>query len=133
MRKHKIKRWIHCFLCGNQLEVRNSKREKPYLVCDPCGMQVFVRREEGINLLEDLIRNISSGRMSSINHFKDGLGLLNLVNCLEQLQSKREDLKLKVGVFDFSPSSKGINVAIAALDYEISCLENDLKGLVSNS
>ncbi len=37
-----------CPVCETPLPVRFTHRGKPYLVCDPCGVQVFVRRKEGI-------------------------------------------------------------------------------------
>jgi hypothetical protein len=47
---------IPCFLCGTRLEKRTDKNHKPYLVCDPCGLQAFVRRKLGIDRLDHLIR-----------------------------------------------------------------------------
>ena len=48
---------IPCCLCGRKLEKRTSKKGKPYFVCDPCGIQVFVRRKQGIERLEEFFRN----------------------------------------------------------------------------
>lgn len=46
---------IRCPLCGTQREIRTSKNGKPYVVCDsPCGLQMFVRRNAGINALQSL-------------------------------------------------------------------------------
>ena len=47
---------LPCFLCGCKLEKRVSKNSKPYFVCDPCGVQLFVRRKQGIERLENLFR-----------------------------------------------------------------------------
>ena len=33
-----------------------SKKTKPYLVCDDCGMQIFVRFEKGMKRLEKLLK-----------------------------------------------------------------------------
>ncbi|PYV68647.1 MAG: hypothetical protein DMG97_24140 [Acidobacteria bacterium] len=44
-----------CPVCGQGLEIRETKKDKPYLVCDPCGMQLFVRNETGISRLERLV------------------------------------------------------------------------------
>jgi DNA-directed RNA polymerase subunit RPC12/RpoP len=49
---------IPCFLCGRQLEKRTDKNGKPYFVCDPCGMQVFVRGKKGRELLDELFRDL---------------------------------------------------------------------------
>ena len=45
---------IACVLCQSPLEIRNSKKDKPYVCCDDCGMQMFVRSEKGIKRLERL-------------------------------------------------------------------------------
>jgi transcription elongation factor Elf1 len=46
-----------CPLCNVTLDVRKSVKGKPYVVCDPCGMQMFLRKDEGIAALH----KISSG------------------------------------------------------------------------
>ncbi len=33
-----------------------SKKTKPYLVCDDCGIQIFVRFEKGMKRLEKLLK-----------------------------------------------------------------------------
>ena len=38
------------------MEKRMSKRSKPYFHCNSCGVQFFVRRKEGIERLEKLLR-----------------------------------------------------------------------------
>lgn len=42
-----------------------SKKTRPYLVCDDCGMQVFVRFEKGMKRLERLLK----GRVSFSDTF----------------------------------------------------------------
>lgn len=44
-----------CPICGEALDVRKSKRNKPYVVCDRCGMQLFVRTRAGIQKFEALV------------------------------------------------------------------------------
>ena len=49
--------FLPCFLCGAKLEKRISKKNhKPYFVCNPCGIQLFIRRDHGIQLLDKLLR-----------------------------------------------------------------------------
>ncbi len=48
-------RFFRCPLCAEPREVRLDRNHKPYLICDPCGTQLFVRRKEGIERLEALI------------------------------------------------------------------------------
>ena len=37
-----------CPICASPCEVRLTKKRKPYLVCDPCGIQLFIRGSRGI-------------------------------------------------------------------------------------
>ena len=45
---------VPCFLCGAELTVRTDKNDKPYLLCEPCGSQHFIRRQQGRERLADL-------------------------------------------------------------------------------
>jgi DNA-directed RNA polymerase subunit RPC12/RpoP len=36
-------------------EVRSSKKDKPYITCNPCGVQVFVRGREGVHEFKKLL------------------------------------------------------------------------------
>lgn len=37
-----------CPVCARTLEVRLTKKGKPYVTCDPCGVQMFIRGPAGI-------------------------------------------------------------------------------------
>ncbi len=47
--------FLPCLLCSEKLEKRTDKNGKPYFVCNPCGIQLFVRRPHGIVLLNKLL------------------------------------------------------------------------------
>lgn len=49
---------IPCFLCVQELTQRTDKNRKPYFVCDPCGVQIFVRGRQGIKNLSELIATL---------------------------------------------------------------------------
>lgn len=53
--KGNFDRRFPCPLCTTGLDVRQSKKGKPYVVCDPCGVQVFVRLPQGIQRFEQLV------------------------------------------------------------------------------
>jgi len=44
-----------CPICGEGLEVRQSKRAKPYVICNRDGVQMFVRTELGIEKFKALV------------------------------------------------------------------------------
>ena len=46
---------VACWLCGTVVQVRFSKKDKPYLVCD-CGIQVFVRYKKAERLLAEKVK-----------------------------------------------------------------------------
>jgi hypothetical protein len=50
---------IPCFLCAQELTQRTDKNRKPYFICDPCGVQIFVRGREGIKHLSELIATLN--------------------------------------------------------------------------
>ena len=37
-----------CPVCTDPRDVKLTKKNKPYITCDPCGIQVFIRGPEGI-------------------------------------------------------------------------------------
>jgi transcription elongation factor Elf1 len=48
-------RLFPCPLCGRGLDVRQTKKKKPYVICDPCGVQLFIRSKAGMQSFEQLI------------------------------------------------------------------------------
>ncbi len=84
-----------CPLCGAGLPILPSKRKKPYLTCNACGIQIFVRGRVGISRLREMatLGILVSGANESAMHG------INLYNRLEQLKLQRRDLALKRGIF----------------------------------
>jgi hypothetical protein len=48
-------RMFPCPVCTDPREVRLTKKRKPYITCDPCGIQVFIRGPAGIAAFERLV------------------------------------------------------------------------------
>src|SRR5207245_3600249 len=101
-------------LCGIGLDIRSSKKNgKPYCICDPCGVQLFIRRKEGINRLLEITGNTE------------------LLNKLEQLKRQKAALERERDVFgdddwyvDYASTSKG---------KQITQVEEQLRELSKNS
>ena len=53
------KRMFPCPVCTAAREVRITKKDKPYITCDPCGVQVFVRGPSGIVAFHRLVEQTS--------------------------------------------------------------------------
>jgi DNA-directed RNA polymerase subunit RPC12/RpoP len=47
--------WFPCPVCLKPLDVRQSIRKKPYVICSPCGVQMFVRERAGIEAFKNLV------------------------------------------------------------------------------
>jgi transcription elongation factor Elf1 len=45
---------FRCPLCGKELPIQLSKKNKPYITCPEDGLQMFVRYEQGIRRLEEM-------------------------------------------------------------------------------
>lgn len=53
------KRRFPCPVCSALREVRLTKKDKPYVVCDPCGIQLFIRGPAGIDGFNRLVDRAS--------------------------------------------------------------------------
>jgi len=49
-----------CPVCMQAREVKVTKKDKPYLICDPCGVQIFVRGPAGIGEFRRLLQQTST-------------------------------------------------------------------------
>lgn len=81
---------IPCLLCGLHLQRKMSKTDKPYFVCDPCGVQIFVRRKEGIKKLDALIRSLEERDLPLHIHAE---ALFEIRGILQELDGIEEELK----------------------------------------
>jgi ssDNA-binding Zn-finger/Zn-ribbon topoisomerase 1 len=52
---NRYERWFHCPVCLKPLDVRISKTKKPYVICSPCGVQMFIREAAGIAAFNNLV------------------------------------------------------------------------------
>ena len=51
---NKDTQWFPC-LCLKPMDVRTSKKKKPYVICPPCGVQMFIRERAGIEAFGKLV------------------------------------------------------------------------------
>jgi hypothetical protein len=116
-------RTIPCFLCGNGLEIRTSKTNKPYLICEICGMQIFVRGKRGISLLNTKEQAIRSEKCQAPG--ERVLEITALSNRLRELREMLEKIELEsfFEIFGKQPPEK------AAVEAEIKRVEARLEHL----
>ena len=109
---------IPCFLCGNQIEVKNTIKGKPYFICDPCGLQAFIRRAKGEIKLREWMQ--SNGE---IFNKKSGGVILEMVSQLEAVKAKLKETRDKKGLFP----DKDENFVETALKAEIEQIKGRIK------
>jgi len=47
---------MFCQLCGNEGEVKTSRKNKPFFKCQLCGVLMFVNKPYGIDLMKERIK-----------------------------------------------------------------------------
>jgi DNA-directed RNA polymerase subunit RPC12/RpoP len=90
---------LPCFLCGKQLNQRTDKNNKPYFICNPCGMQIFIRRELGIQKLADLIRNLKEGELPLRTHTRVLYEVQAILSEMDDLKAEIKRLDGEIGFF----------------------------------
>src|SRR6266567_544696 len=112
--------FIPCVLCGSKLEKRVDKNRKPYFVCDPCGIQLFVRRKRGMDLLEEAFRNLEKAQLPFTVHARN---LHEIRALIKEIDGVKAEIS-KIGSFFLSDEELRIRNALKAkLDNLLSQLE----------
>jgi len=108
-----------CPLCADGLAILASKKGKPYCVCNPCGVQLFIRGKTGISRLLQMVRGeiLIPGKADGADY---GIALLDR---LRELKSQKEELEEKRGLI-FRDSD--VENAIQIVDAEIETVQGEL-------
>ena len=120
-----------CFLCGNGLEVKLSKKNKPYFICEPCGIQVFIRREKGRTLLYQLLESLGKNTVNMAGAAGRTLDVLALVNRLAHLKAKVQEMQDRQGFWESMTGEGSLATAERALRREIAQIEAQLESLAT--
>lgn len=119
---------IPCFLCGKPIRVKLTKNDKPYFICEPCGLQVFVRCKPGIRILKRLLKTIADDGGKFLNLNQSSFQTLCLVSRLDELNRKLDQVKQDKSLTDYFLSGTESELAEKALEKEIRAVRNALKG-----
>ena len=84
--------YLHCFLCNDFLEQRVSDKGKPYFVCDPCGVQIFVRKKTGIERLQNIVSQDQSHGGDKIAKQPDDVEKNAMQDLVDKRQQVQQDL-----------------------------------------
>jgi DNA-directed RNA polymerase subunit RPC12/RpoP len=99
-----------CFLCGEAMPIKSSKKGKPYLICDPCGLQVFIRKQSGITRFNEIARIALPGANQPV------FAQIKQLQVLRQKQQEHEDQK---GIIESIFPSEDTKLIEKALGQEI--------------
>jgi chaperonin cofactor prefoldin len=91
--------FLPCFLCGCKLEKRISKTGKPYFICDPCGIQFFVRRKDGIERLDALMRAAKKNEIPFKEHAHRLYEIKAILSDIRGTKSEIAKLENEIGIF----------------------------------
>ena len=120
---------IPCFLCGTDLVIRTDKHQKPYFICDHCGVQAFVRKQTGIVQLGKLLRNLRTQDFQFAKHKESFLQVCAVLNEIDDLKREIEKQENKSEFFSSDPDAER---AIEALRARISALLSVLEKHAEN-
>jgi len=102
-----------------------SKREKPYLICDWCGVQTFIRGKRGIKSFNEYKAALKGGGI--ITTGKNNLQITSLINCLAELKAKLLQLEGHPNVFTYLTPEDQKELPVQVLHKAIEQVENQLK------
>jgi hypothetical protein len=109
-------RTFPCPLCAAGLELRQSRANKPYAVCNPCGIQIFFRGKTGIARLQMFL-----DRDESHTPIAPAAPAVVAFNRLEQLRAQKNELEQKRPLIF---ADKDLENAISAINAEIAASSN---------
>jgi chaperonin cofactor prefoldin len=88
---------IPCFLCTHELRQRTDKNRKPYFICDPCGVQIFIRGRQGIENLSQLIATLKEREFPFREHAQT---LYEIQAVLTEIRGIEKEIKSMDSVLD---------------------------------
>jgi transcription elongation factor Elf1 len=119
---------IPCFLCGKELKVKISKADKPYFICDVCGLQSFVRYRAGIRRFGKLLDSYSEEGDKFVAINESSFETLTLIARLDELGEKLEKVRENKSLTDYFLSDTESELAEKALEREIRNVRDKLVG-----
>ena len=115
-------RTFPCPTCAARLDLRRSRKNKPYCVCNGCGIQLFFRGKAGIARLREFLNHERPAKGPSAA----AVASLIAFGRLEQLRAQKEELRAKRPLFS---TDKPLENAIAAVEHEMAHVQRRLEAL----
>jgi hypothetical protein len=122
-----VARRFPCPLCATPLDLRESRKNKPYCVCNTCGVQIFFRGKNGISRLRKLLEEHDRivGGPTAI-----ATPAIALFNRVEQLRAQKSELKQRRPLIF---PDEALEHTISAVDLEIARLQVALERMSGSS
>lgn len=120
-------RTFPCPLCGMDLDLRRSRAQKPYCVCNPCGLQIFFRGKTGISKLRQLFKD---GERLVSGPTATAAAAVTVFNRLERLRAQKHTLEKRRA---FLLVDDDLENAILAVGHEVARLQGVLDEMSHNS
>jgi len=117
---------LPCFLCSKELPKKLDKNRKPYFICDPCGTQIFIRRKQGMEKLEELIAILNEQDFVLSSHTQT---LFEIQAILAEIRGVREQINKIENKLDFFAKDDEIKLKKQTLELLKSRIENLLSQL----
>jgi exonuclease VII small subunit len=116
---------LPCFLCGKPLDLRTDKNRKRYVICNSCGLQAFVRRAQGLENLDRLIRTLKGRDLPLREHAHNLFQIRAILEELDGIEGELEKLDNSISIFSKTRQVK--NRARKLLKQRMQTLLDDLE------
>lgn len=120
---------IPCFLCGDLVRVKLTKKDKPYFICEPCGVQVFIRYKPGIKLFRKLLTALNKDGEKFLGLNKSSFETISLVSQLNRLKGELKRVDENKLLFDYFVPDTECELAEKALERELKAVRKALRGV----
>ena len=97
---------FYCFLCGQQLPVKTDKNQKLYFICNPCGLQAFVRGAQGRKNLETLIEILRKHDFAVRDHTEELHRIQGILAEVRGIEKEIESLDDTLEMFESKRRTK---------------------------
>src|SRR5579872_2144532 len=117
--------FLPCILCSEKLRLRIAKTGKPYFVCESCGIQLFIRRNAGIEKLKQILNRVNTKQKLLETLSLDFLAFQSRLEEIEKLRQQLKIIEEKIRIIFADEKDLQIRDALKnQLKYKIEELEN---------
>lgn len=109
-------KYFPCPVCGELRVLEQTIKGKPYLTCNDCGVQLFVRGKEGIRKISEQLADYTAVGISK--------GKMSLLDQYNELQKKLVDIRDKKPLFG---NNEILNIQEEVINVQIGILKNALE------